>query len=154
MDVLEIIKSDHQNLLDGIAQLEKNAKGSREDKFNAVMKNNLDHMKAEEDVFYPAINQQAPEAMMKSIEAHNIARLSMDDLSLTPKEDPWWVAKLQVFRDISLSHIREEEGPIFDIARSIMSSNELQEMGKRFQHAKRASIPRPPAEEASAGSGK
>ena len=154
MDILEIIKSDHQKLLDGIAELEKNAEGTREDKFNVLMKDNLDHMKAEEDVFYPVINQQAPEAMMKSIEAHNIARLSMNDLSLTPKEDPWWIAKLQVFRDISLSHIREEEGPISDIARSIMSNDQLQEMGNRFQHAKRASIPRPPAEEASAGSGR
>ncbi len=154
MDVLEIIKLDHRKLLDGIDQLEKNAEGSREDKFSNLMKDNLDHMKAEEDVFYPVINQQAPEAMMKSIEAHNIARMSMDDLSLTPKEDPWWVAKLQVFRDISLSHIQEEEGPIFDIARKTMSNDQLQEMGRQFQHAKKASIPRPPASEASAGSGR
>ncbi|MFB3764083.1 MAG: hemerythrin domain-containing protein [Methanotrichaceae archaeon] len=154
MDVLEIIRSDHQKLLDGIDRLEETAEGFREDKFNLVMRDNLDHMKAEEDVFYPLINQHAPEAMMKAIEAHNIARLSMDDLSLTPKNDPWWVAKLQVFRDISLSHIREEEGPIFDIARRAMSGDELQEMGKRFQAAKKSSIPRPPAEEASAGSGR
>lgn len=141
-------------MLDGIAQLEKNADGSREDKFNAVMKDNLDHMRAEEDVFYLAINQQAPEAMMKSIEAHNIARISMDDLSLTPKDDPWWVAKLQVFRDISLSHIREEEGPIFDIAKSIIGNAELQEMGLRFQHAKGVSTLHQPTSEASIGSGR
>ncbi len=144
MDVLEIIKLDHQKLLDSIAQLEKSAEGSREDKFNAMMKDNLDHMRAEEEVFYPALNQRAPEAVMKSIEAHNIARISMDDLSLTPKENPWWIAKLQVFRDISLSHIREEEGSIFDIARSIIGRADLQEMGRQFLHAKGASTLHPP----------
>lgn len=154
MDVLEIIKSDHQKLLDGIDQLEKGAEGSREDKFSMVMKENLQHMWAEESVFYPALEQQAPGAMMKSIEAHNIARISMDDLSLSPKEDPWWIAKLQVFRDISLAHIREEEGPIFDIARSIMNNAQLQEMGRQFQLAKGAIAPRTPSGEASAGSGR
>ncbi len=154
MDVLEVIKSDHQKMLKDIDELEKGEAGFREEKFNALMKENLDHMWAEENIFYPALEQEAPQAMMKSIEAHNIARISLDDLSITPKEDPWWIAKLQVFRDISLGHMREEEGRIFDIARHIFTSAELQEMGRQFQHAEEASVLRSPAREASAGSGR
>jgi hemerythrin superfamily protein len=144
-------------LLDEIDQTEKDVQDLRGDMFNSVMKDATEHMNAEEAVFYPALKSEIPDIVMKSIEAHNIARVSLDDLTSTPKSDPRFVAKLQVFRDIVLSHIEEEEGTVFDIAARVLGTDDLQDLGQRFEDAKGVTASRTSAAKASAlgaGSGK
>ncbi len=141
MDVLDVIKSDHQKVLDAIDTLEKGAEGSKDDIFNNLKTEIMGHMAAEEGVVYPLLMDDLPGTMLKSIEAHNMARIALKDLDATSKDSDRWVAKLMVFRDLVLSHMKEEEGMVFDVARSSLGQEQLTNLVRPFQDAEGAGAP-------------
>ena len=61
MDILKLIEKDHKETAKGLAELEKteeNDAAARKKIWTPLEKDLLAHMKAEEEVFYPALQEK------------------------------------------------------------------------------------------------
>jgi hypothetical protein len=45
------------------------------------------------------------------------------------KDNPGWLSRLLVFRDITVNHMVQEEGPVFDTATRFLGENQPQKIG-------------------------
>jgi sporulation protein YlmC with PRC-barrel domain/hemerythrin-like domain-containing protein len=155
MDVLDIIKLDHEMVIRIIEDLEKTTIKDvpiREDGIWEMRKLIIPHMTAEETVFYPSLDREIPDMVNKAIEEHRMLRNSLEDLSNISKDDESWIARLTVVIDLIQNHVRQEEGPIFDAARKAFNQDRLINMGKSFEEAKGFVIPDTTATVATASS--
>ncbi|HAR64495.1 MAG: hypothetical protein DKM50_10190 [Candidatus Margulisiibacteriota bacterium] len=142
MNILERIKKDHDTAKNIMAELsitnEETIK-SRTDLFTTLKNDLILHIKAEEDILYNPLKKEkeAAERMLESIEEHHIIELLLNELKSRPKSEERWLPQLRVLREIVENHIRTEEEEVFDLAREILSKNQLEEMGNIFETNKR-----------------
>jgi len=139
MDVLEIIKEDHQQVLrelDEVKNASTRTTGNRDKPWAAVVRDLLRHMYAEETVFYPALEDKYRGKILEAIEEHKLVRMLMKQMDEMPKDDEVWTAKLKVMTENVMHHIHEEEGPIFRAARDEFGAEQLQDLGRRLKEAK------------------
>ncbi len=142
MDILEIIKEDHKKTMDGLEKLEKTKETdstARKKTWSTLEHDLLVHMKAEEEVFYPALEGEMEDKILEAIEEHELVRMAGQVLDETPADDKRWLAKLMVIKENIEHHVEEEESDIFDTARGEFEKTDLNEMGKRFEEAKKSS---------------
>jgi sporulation protein YlmC with PRC-barrel domain len=155
LNVLDIIKSDHDLVIKTLEELEKTGNAdiqARDDGIWRLRKLSMPHMNAEEMVFYPALDNEIHDLVNKSIEDHRMARDSINDLDNIPRDDDRWMAKLLTTRDLIVNHLNLEEGPVFNTAIKVFSEDKLRDMGKRFEEAKGYVVPETVASAAAASS--
>lgn len=139
MNILDIIKEDHEKTLDAFEKLEKtttHSSSTRDEIWTSLEDDLLAHMDGEEAVFYPKLEQDIEDKILEAIEEHNLVRMAMEDLDDTPQDDKRWLAKLKVIKENVEHHIEEEEDDIFKAARKAFGNKDLEDMGKRFKEAK------------------
>jgi hypothetical protein len=130
MNVLAMILADHQRVLGIIQDLESTRDHRfREDMSDLLRREATLHMNAEERVFYPALAPFLPDGVTMSIEQHHLARFSLNSLVNSSKDNPGWLSRLLVFRDITVNHMVQEEGPVFDTATRFLGENQPQKIG-------------------------
>jgi hemerythrin superfamily protein len=87
------------------------------------------HAALEETYFYPAVKERrTKELLLESLEEHlGIKRILADmlDVSVT---DPVFDAKLKLLKDQVEHHVREEENVLFPTVRTLLSSDELEDI--------------------------
>jgi hemerythrin-like domain-containing protein len=145
MDILDLIKQDHDKTLDAFESLKKTTEKTfktREKTWSETEEDLLAHMQAEEETLYPALEKDEEDKILEAIEEHNLARMASEDLDDTPIDDKRWLAKLKVIEESVKHHIEEEEGEIFKAARKNLSDDERQEMGDRFKEVKEENLSR------------
>lgn len=140
MDIFSIIKEDHEKVSDIFRQLKgaKDTAGSREQLF-AQLKEELElHSRAEEQVFYPALEEveETRDLALDAREDHQLVSELLEELATTSKEGEEWAERLQVLEESVEDHVEEEESDIFEAARQLFSGDRAREIGQRFQAAK------------------
>jgi hemerythrin-like domain-containing protein len=141
MNAFELLKKDHQKV-SGIfekldATTERGVK-TREELFTQL-KQELDvHAHVEETIFYPAIKDAEPthEIVLEGYEEHNVVKTLLKELEAMPVDDETWGAKLTVLKENVEHHVEEEEGEMFEKAKKVLSSEEVEELGARMEAAK------------------
>ncbi len=139
MDILKLIKEDHQKTKDALEDLEKTGEKEtsvRKKTWSTLEQDLLAHMKGEEEVFYPELEDEIEDKILEAIEEHELVRMAAKVLDDTPLSDKRWLAKLKVIRENIEHHIEEEETDVFDAAKKKFGKEDLDEMGKRFEDAK------------------
>jgi hemerythrin-like domain-containing protein len=138
MDILGMIRKDHDKFLGIFEDLEKTKASAREREqpFAELKKEMTQHMDAEENIFYPALEKKERDDILEAIEEHNVTRTVSEDVDSTPMDSERWKAKLKVLKELTEHHIEEEEDRIFNVARQGLSKGQLEDMGKRFEEAK------------------
>ncbi|HWQ20139.1 MAG TPA: hemerythrin domain-containing protein [Methanotrichaceae archaeon] len=139
MDILDIIKSDHDKVLgifDDMEKMESKTASARDRPFQTLISELTKHMDAEEKVFYPALESKHRDDVLEAIEEHNVARTVSDQMDNAEKDTDTWMAKLKVLKELIEHHIEEEEGKIFDEARKDLSKDRLSDLGREFEDAK------------------
>jgi hemerythrin-like domain-containing protein len=96
------------------------------------------HELMEEKVLYPALksHSEARDIVLEGYQEHHVADLLMKELEKLPPSDERWGAKLQVLKENIEHHIEEEEGDMFKLARTLMSEEQLEELGVRMRELK------------------
>ncbi len=146
MDILKLIEEDHKKTMDGLEKLEKTKEGddaARKKQWSALEQDTLAHMNAEEKVFYPALEDDIEDKILEAIEEHELVRMASEVLDKTATDDERWLAKLKVIKENIEHHIEEEESDIFDTARGKFGKDELNDLGNRFEEAKKGGQSRP-----------
>jgi iron-sulfur cluster repair protein YtfE (RIC family) len=142
MNVFEVLKADHEKvagIMEKIDQTTERALKTREELFTQL-KNELDlHAEIEEQIFYPALEdkEETRDITLEAYEEHNLVKQLLSELESEPKDDETWTAKFTVLKENVEHHVEEEEGELFKKARTVLSKDEIEELGNRLQEAKR-----------------
>jgi hemerythrin-like domain-containing protein len=142
MDILDILKEDHEKVLDLLDKLEQTterAAKSRQQEYSKLKKELLQHMHGEETVFYPFLleNAEDRELALEAIEEHQAVKMAMPGLESTDPGDEHWKPKCKVMAEMIRHHIEEEEDEIFEQAEELMDDQTSARIAKEFQQAKK-----------------
>ena len=141
MNAFTLLKADHEKvagILEKIDETTERATKGREDLF-AQLKNELDvHARIEEEILYPALEEyeETRDISLEAYEEHAVVKRLLEELASAPKDDEQWTAKFTVLKENVEHHVEEEEGEMFQKARTVLSEEEIEELGKRLQAAK------------------
>lgn len=148
MDVLAIIKRDHAQvkaLFKEFEALSPSAVAARAKLAKKITEELAAHDQAEEATVYGALRERLRGSedredrikVLQAFEEHAAADELIHKLRATdPKEDDF-IARFAVLRESVEQHIKEEEGHVHKIARATLGPPELEELGSRFQDAKK-----------------
>ncbi|MEQ1726792.1 MAG: hemerythrin domain-containing protein [Vicinamibacterales bacterium] len=98
----------------------------------------LAHEQIEAKVLYPVLKShaEAKDIVLEGYQEHHVADVLMEELQELPPSDERWGAKLEVLQESLEHHIEEEEGEMFKTARSVMSPEQLADVGARMEAMK------------------
>lgn len=140
-DIYEAIKADHDHhrkLLDRIENTEGASDDRRRawDEFYAHVKI---HAAAEEETFYSKLISKTwgQDAARHSVHEHQQLDDLMEELREMDMSDGAWLQKFKTLRHDYEHHIDEEEDEVFTRARDVISEDEIEGYGKRFEERKR-----------------
>lgn len=137
MNIYAVLKNDHRSVK---ALLEKIEKTTAEDATRPKLFEQLDrelsaHSEAEEAVFYTPLGKhpEIKDCVLESVEEHAVVKTLLMELRALSAEDETWLPKFTVLKENVEHHVKEEEGPLFEKARQILSRAEADQMGKRMR---------------------
>jgi hemerythrin superfamily protein len=138
--LLDEIRNDHDMFKKLVDQLIKADPGQRSPLFTQLKAGLLPHMKAEEAVVYPALEQQPKtlEAAVMGEEEHVAASAVFQDLDKMDKSSPRFVPTMKVLKELLEHHIKEEESKVFSGVKEVFKANstEALDLYTRFKSEK------------------
>jgi len=146
MDIYSLIIKDHQEIASLFRRL-KAAEGFSEtsEQLFAQLREEIElHTHAEEQVFYPALQEAegTQELVEEALDDHELVRDLLDELAASLMGDEAWNEKLEVLEEHVEEHIEEEESDIFDVARQLFNAEQAVELAQRWQTAKQEHMAR------------
>ena len=142
MDALALLKKDHQTVEKLFARFEKKPSKEIADRFVRELSV---HAAIEEQLFYPAVRQaaraqeleEAEEEVLEALEEHHVAKWVLSEIEALDEDDERFEAKCKVLIESVRHHVKEEEGPLFRFARRLFKRDQLDELGRLLQKAKK-----------------
>ncbi len=138
-DILALIEADHRKVEDLFAELAgtKDAKKGQQI-FKQIYKELTLHSKAEELVFYPAMQEfdETQEYVEEAEEEHNSVKILLEQMKALKPNDAEFQTKIQHLKESVTHHVEEEESEIFEAVRECMDDEELEQLAQEFQAAK------------------
>jgi hemerythrin-like domain-containing protein len=129
-----MLMDDHAKLKKLLAELETTTERgvkTREELFAKIKRELTVHEIIEEEIFYPALkaHPKAKDIVLEGYEEHGVVDILMGELTDLPYDDETWGPKAKVMIENIEHHIEEEEGEMFEKARSVFDRSELNELG-------------------------
>lgn len=141
MTIYEALKRDHEkvtSLLDDlILKDEKN--DDLVELIGKIRDELIPHARAEESVFYNSIRaaNAGQDVIMHSFSEHLEAESHLRAIQVKDKVDMEWMNSAKALRSALINHIQEEEeGKVFNLARTLFSEAEAEMMGQAFEALK------------------
>ena len=142
MDALALLKKDHQTVEKLFARFEKNPSKEIAERFVREL---AVHAAIEEQLFYPALRQaaeaqeleEADDEVLEALEEHHVAKWLLSEIEGLDEDDERFEAKCMVLIESVRHHVKEEEGPLFRFARRLFKRDQLNDLGKLMQKAKK-----------------
>lgn len=147
VDILAIIKSEHREvsgLFDQAQKCEPGDEHVRELASQIEQKLSL-HLAIEERLFYSTLRDQAEDDeekvdVFEAYTEHEVAKHLMTLLKSGRRNDDRFKAELQVLGESVKHHVEEEESKVFKIARELLDQDELDDLGEKWQAAKKRAL--------------
>lgn len=144
MNILELIKKDHNDvkaLFKEYQAADSTEARARDMLATKIMDELVKHDEAEELTLYATLKERLSETgdrvkVLEGYEEHAMVSELIKKLKKTPPSDEDFIAKFQVLHEAVEHHIKDEEGKIHKLAREVLESGELDELGAKFQEAK------------------
>ena len=114
MDVTKVLESDHRQVEDLFAKIEK-AEGKKRQPFIDELVTSLKaHMELEEKVVYPRMEPvTGHEPVQEGTTEHNLARKGLEDVVRLSPDEPGFGAALESVKAGISHHVEEEESEFF-----------------------------------------
>ncbi|MFJ3202851.1 hemerythrin domain-containing protein [Streptomyces sp. NPDC086989] len=157
MDAIVLLRDDHKTVEKLFKRFEKTSDddvAERRELADQVIEELTVHAWIEEQYFYPAAREAAPDTkdhVLESIEEHHAVVWMLSELKDMDPADERFKAKMSVLMEQVRHHVEEEEQDWFPDVRKAMGRNRLVELGEQLNAAK-ASAPRDPLAVPSAAS--
>ncbi|MFJ4776016.1 hemerythrin domain-containing protein [Streptomyces sp. NPDC088762] len=143
MDGIVLLKEDHKTVEKLFKQFEKAGDDAHAEKrkiADQVIEELTTHAWIEEQIFYPAAREAAPDTkdhVLESVEEHHIVLWMLSELKDLDASDERFDAKMSVLMENVRHHVEEEEKEWFPDVRKAMGRNRLVELGERMEAAKK-----------------
>ncbi|MEJ7749122.1 MAG: hemerythrin domain-containing protein [Candidatus Limnocylindrales bacterium] len=142
MNAIKLLTDDHAKVKKLLTELEATTERgvkTREDLFSRIKTELTVHEIIEEEIFYPTLKEhpKAEDIVLEGYEEHHVVDLLMGELTALPFDDETWGAKFKVMKENIEHHVEEEEGEMFEKARSVFNQAELEDLGTRMEERKR-----------------
>jgi hemerythrin-like domain-containing protein len=151
VSILEIIKKEHREasaMLDEAQKLDPDDAGLP-DLAKRIEWALTTHVEIEERLFYAQLRKRAEEQeqridVFEAYTEHEVAAHLIAMLKSRRKRDERFKAELQVLGESIKHHVQEEESTIFSLAKTLLTQAELDELGLKWQKARRQLPAEPP----------
>ncbi|MGW7333233.1 hemerythrin domain-containing protein [Streptomyces sp. NPDC054840] len=157
MDAIVLLRDDHKTVEKLFKQFEKTGDEDTDERrrlADQVIEELTVHAWIEEQIFYPAAREAAPDTtdhILESIEEHHAVVWMLSELKGMDAADERFKAKMSVLMENVRHHVEEEEKEWFPDVRKAMGRNRLTELGERLE-AEKPKAPRDPLATPSADS--
>ena len=143
-NAITMLKSDHATVKRLLRELSETTERSTKQREALVAKLEREikmHAQIEEEVFYPAFKTvsrgtDAEDLFYEAAEEHHIVDMVLPALKAANPKSHEFSAKAKVLKDLIEHHVREEEGEMFQQARSLFSEDQLRQLGDLMQARK------------------
>ena len=140
MDIFNFIEQDHQKVMELFQQLHK-AKGSaknRQQLFTRLKEELESHTYAEEQVFYPALQEsdELHDMVLDAQEDHRLVSELLEELASASETDEEWDEKFQELQENVEGHVQDEESEFFEAARQLLSTEQEKKLAEDWQRVK------------------
>ncbi len=140
-DVVDVLTTDHHEVLDLLQQIKVTTNAEeRRDLADTVISELVRHSVAEEMYVYPAMRKHLPdgeEAVEHDISEHKEIEKTLKKLERASAEDAEFTQLLGQLETILRDHIQDEEGEQFPGLRAQIPREELVEMARKVEAAKK-----------------
>lgn len=142
MNIIQLLKKDHNELKEVMEQLDQNANNNLErhqasveklfDKFKELF---ATHDKTEDKIVYPCLKKikELHYLALKGYEAHHTVEIGILELKLLPYTSESWGPKFSVIRDSILMHMHEEEKELFPEMEKYIDKDILKDLAEQTE---------------------
>lgn len=148
---MEMLHEDHEKvskLLEKLTDTTTRAEKTRADLLTQIDAELEVHNAIEEEIFYPALREAASsngdkEQVAEGYEEHRaVKRLVLPDLQQTEVTSIEFGGRAKVLKELVTHHAEEEEEELFDLAKQLLSAEQLDDLGTRMQARKQELLAR------------
>ncbi|MFF1510143.1 hemerythrin domain-containing protein [Streptomyces sp. NPDC058326] len=143
MDGIVMLRDDHKTVEKLFKEFERagdDAYDRKRDIADQVIRELTTHTWIEEQVFYPAAREAAPDTkdhVLESVEEHHAVLWMLSELDGLDPTDERFDAKMTVLMENVRHHVEEEEQDWFPDVRKAMGRKRLLELGDRMEAARK-----------------
>ncbi len=133
MDVLDLLKEDHDKLKRLFSDLDQTTDRSKIKQLYLSIKDLIEtHSHLEETIFYPAFEKfgELRDQITVSIDEHKEMKELLREISGVSKTDESILPRLQDLMETVEHHLSEEENLVFPKVRKLMRRSEREQMGR------------------------
>jgi hemerythrin-like domain-containing protein len=137
-----MLKDDHKSvkqLFRAFTKTQDGQRGERRRRADEITTEHTRHAFIEEQVFYPAVRKDVPDAedtVLESLEEHHIVKWVCAEIEAMDAGDERFYPKVVVLTESVKHHIEEEESELFPTVRSALGRRRLAELGEQLAKAK------------------
>ena len=138
MDILKLLKADHDEVEKLFRQVEK--EGDRRGEIIGKILSALEiHTRLEETLFYPELETavETADLIRESYEEHKHVKELVAELRATAIDDPDCMPRLKVLREQVEHHVEEEESELFPAAKDVLDTDDRAMIGEEAEEMKR-----------------
>lgn len=147
MNAISLIKQDHNNVDRLFSDFEQtDDPRERRRLVNHMIEQLSVHAAIEESVLYPALRTKVGEDephLLEALEEHHATKHTLAEIERMSPFSQRFEAKVTVLIEQVRHHVEEEEQDIFEMMRTRMTNQELEELADRLQAARSTAPTRP-----------
>jgi hemerythrin superfamily protein len=134
MEIYDILRADHKNVLNIMDAFEKAGDDERKGILTLVHTELAMHSKAEEEVFYRPLKKRLAndEIIDNSFDDHDEIDKLLGKLQFSSAKKEEWMEKIRKLRMVLEHHIKVEESQLFPLAQEKFSEPEAKQIGLRM----------------------
>ncbi|HSH60805.1 MAG TPA: hemerythrin domain-containing protein, partial [Acidimicrobiales bacterium] len=131
MDAITLLKNDHKTIEKLFKQFEKSDSSdtsARRKLVDQIIEELSVHASIEEQVFYPAVREDVPDAedeVLEGLEEHHIVKWTLSELEDMDPSHERFEAKVTVLMEGVRHHVEEEESELFPEVRKALGRKRL-----------------------------
>lgn len=128
--IIELLKNEHVKVKNLLNETIKKRDTS---KYPQIQKELRIHMEGEEYLLYTKTKDQATDLTLEACEEHNLVKDKLKELDNLNINDEHWMPKMKVVKDLIEHHVEEEEEEYFPKSEEILGSNQLDQLGEKYE---------------------
>jgi len=136
MDAVDLLSLDHRNIEKLFSEFQTTT--NRSETFEQIRKELLAHAQAEEEAFYPVLEDYAPDEVKDAIDEHHAVEAMLLVMASMDMDGEDFSTRFSVLMKNVQDHIGEEEAPegLMGIARQNLTEEDLSEVANQIQEIK------------------
>jgi len=144
MNIIAVLTTDHRNVDALFTEFEQTAPDDVENLARLrdhILRQLAIHAEIEEQTLYPALRDEASDAVLEALEEHHAVKSTLAELERMPATAERFRAKMTVVIESIRHHVEEEEegdDGLFDVARRTLKPVEMEEMAERAEQLRAA----------------